>query len=102
MIDTKQIFRDFLQNDEAVDAEVTSCGVMLSEEDCLTLMDRVVKKLTIPVVRVSLLKKYMKLVISEEGVSLTQNINDGCNEVEFTKDEEEFLKGLNNEIIYEP
>jgi hypothetical protein len=42
MIDTKKIFRDFIQNDEALDAEVTSSGVMLSEEDCLTLMDRVV------------------------------------------------------------
>ena len=40
MKDLKTIFRSFIQNDEAIDAEVTSSGVMLSEEDCLTLMDR--------------------------------------------------------------
>lgn len=40
----KQIFRDFIQNDEAVDAEVTSSGVMLSEEDCLTLMMRTLEQ----------------------------------------------------------
>lgn len=43
MSETEKIFRDFIQNDEALNAEVTSSGVMLSEEDCLTLMDRAVK-----------------------------------------------------------
>tara|TARA_R110000782_G_scaffold181011_1_gene271439 strand:- start:280 stop:591 length:312 start_codon:yes stop_codon:yes gene_type:complete len=39
----EKIYNEFLDSDEAVDAEVTSSGVMLSKEDCLTLMRMAVK-----------------------------------------------------------
>tara|TARA_R110000796_G_C14211138_1_gene393280 strand:- start:241 stop:465 length:225 start_codon:yes stop_codon:yes gene_type:complete len=34
----EEIYNEFIESNEAVDAEVTSSGVMLSKEDCLTLM----------------------------------------------------------------